>query len=604
LKENNVKYAIVTEGSDFNFPNVRVMLNSLLKHDSWVKDNIIIFTCKLTPLSNHNREIIKTINSNIKFIDIPTSMFNSIESKTRYKNEVLLSLYRLNCFNLKNIDVALYINSYSICVSTIMKLFKGESDINLANLGDSFKKNDKIIFNNKLSTSVMLISSKSMVPNMFNKCLDNFSKNKKINVDSVDDIVESSLKSESIDYKLYELDIVTKKSNFPDSKFSNYRSIQRKVCVLNMDIRLSKIKNASFMFKKINGIWNSYNSTDDWNSKILDRIDLMNSYNTPKLSDIEKIVSFLKSKTSEYNSGTYKTGVVIGLDNNYVKSNYVTLKSFYMKHSYPLTVIDCGLSKDNLDIVSTFANNVISIKDIIPNELYEKIKNRSIKHLNVSVLSSIFSYESGYENVIFMDLDLLFLKDISNLINSFMKDDTIDIMASLGGAVKKYKTGKDHTLRNEIHDNGIHKIKKLFNDIDLNKKAINTGLLLIRSNSMIKNKNNILSLLDHSEYFKYYDQTLINILINIGSLKCKTFDFTYNSVLGGLLLKPFSANDKFSLSNMNGEISFKYIHKNKKPLDIKVIHFSGPRKPWNSFSKSKKLLGIELWKIFTKIKTN
>lgn len=602
MKENNVKYAIVTEGSDFNFPNVRVLLNSLLKHDSWVKDNIIIFTCKLTPLSYHNRQIIKTINSNVKFIDIPTTMFNSIDSKTRNRNDILLSLYRLNCFNLKNIDVALYINSYSICVSTITKLFKGESDINLANLGDSSKKKNKIVFNDKLSTSVMLISSKSMVPTVFNKCLDNFSKNKKMNVDSVNGIVESSLKSESIDYKLYELDIITKKSNFPDSKFNNYKSIERNVCVLNMDVRLSKIKNASFMFKKINSIWNNYNSTDDWNSTILDEIDLINSYNTPKLSDIEEIVLFLKSKTSEYNSGTYKTGVVIGLDNNYVKSNYVTLKSFYMKHSYPLTVIDCGLSKDNLDIVSTFANNVINIKDIIPNELYEKIKNKSIKHLNISVLSSIFSYESGYENIIFMDLDLLFLKNISNLINSFIKDDNVDIMASLGGAVKKYKTGKDHTLRNEIHQDGIHKIKKIFNDIDLNKNAINTGLLLIRSNSMIKNKNNILSLLNYSGYFKYYDQTLINILINIGSLKCKTFDFTYNSVLGGLLLKPFSVNDKFSLSNVDEEISLKYAYKNKKHLDIKVIHFSGPKKPWNTFSKHKKLLGIELWKIFTKIK--
>lgn len=602
MKENNVKYAIVTEGSDFNFPSVRVMLNSLLKHDSWVKDNIIIFTCKLTPLSDHNRQIIKTINGNIKFIDIPASMFNSISSKTTNRNDVLLSLYRLNCFNLKNIDVALYISSYSICVSTITKLFKGKSDINLANLGNSLNKNNKIVFNDKLSTSVMLISSKSMVPNVFNKCLDNFYKNKKINVDSVNNIVEASLKSESIDYKLYELDIITKKSNFPDSKFNNYKSIQRKVCVLNMDIRLSKIKNANFMFKKINSIWNSYNSDNDWNSRILDKIDLINSYNTTKLSDTEKIVLFLKSKTSKYNSGTYKTGVVIGLDNNYVKSNYVTLKSFYMKHSYPLTVIDCGLSKNNLDIVSTFANNVINIKDVIPNELYEKIKNRSIKHLNISVLSSIFSYESGYENVIFMDLDILFLKNISNLINSFIKDDTIDIMASLGGAVKKYKTGKNHTLRNEIHENGIHKIKTVFNDIDFNKNAINTGLLLIRSNSMIKNKNNILSLLDYSEYFKYYDQTLINILISMGSLKCKTFDFTYNSVLGGLLLKPLSSNDKFSLSNIGGEISLKYIYKNKKPLNIKVIHFSGPKKPWNTFLKHKKPLGIELWKIFTKIK--
>jgi len=83
LKKDDIKYCIVTEGADFNFPYLRVMLNSLLTHDSWVKDNIVIMTCDLTPLSPHNREILKTIsdkinlpNAKVKFI-VPARKFDS-----------------------------------------------------------------------------------------------------------------------------------------------------------------------------------------------------------------------------------------------------------------------------------------------------------------------------------------------------------------------------------------------------------------------------------------------------------------------------------------------------------------------------------------------
>lgn len=314
----------------------------------------------------------------------------------------------------------------------------------------------------------------------------------------------------------------------------------------------------------------------------------------------EKIIKFLSNKTSKYNNQTYATGVVVGLDDHYVKSNFITLKTFYMHHSYPITVIDCGLSQDNLKKIDCFANKIIKIKDIIPTKVYNLIKNKKIKHLNISTLSSVFAYKSGYENIIFMDLDLIFLDNIFTLINTFTKDNSIDIMATAGNAVQTYKTGKIHSLKNEIPNiKGQSNIKKLFKkDIDFNKRAINTGLLLIRSKTMLNNEHNIISLLDYISYYKYYDQTLINILINVGLLNCKMFDFTYNSVLGGLLLKSPSVHDKFSIENINNKISLKYSYKNNTSLNIKVVHFSGGRKPWNICTKYKKTIGATLWETF------
>jgi len=269
LKKDDIKYCIVTEGADFNFPYLRVMLNSLLKHDSWVKDNIIIMTCDLTPLSSHNREILKSISDRIQFVDIDTKWFSDITVKNQDRNRVLLSLYRLNCFNLKTFDVALYISSYSVCVRSITHLFEGHSDINLANSGRlarSTKNPNELVTNSELNSSVMLISDKAMVPNVFNTGIDSLNRTKRITDISVHNIIHETLKKQLLNYRLYDLNVVSNKSKFPDSKFRDYKAVQQKVCILNMDIELTKTANANFMFKRINSIWNSYNQQGDWNT--------------------------------------------------------------------------------------------------------------------------------------------------------------------------------------------------------------------------------------------------------------------------------------------------------------------------------------------------
>ena len=303
MKKDDIKYCIVTEGADFNFPYLRVMLNSLLAHDNWVKDNIVIMTCDLTPLSSHNREILKSISNKIQFIDIDAKLFSNITVKNQDRNQVLLSLYRLNCFNLKTFDVALYISSYSLCVSSITSLFEGHSDISLADTGimaQSTRNPNQKMLSSELNSSVMLMSSSIMSNETFKKSLLNIDKIKRLSNRSIDQIIQNSLNLEKIDYSLFSLNLITKKSKFPDSKFRNYQAVQGKVCIINMDIELSKTSNVHFMFKRINSIWKGYNQQRGLNIENVNS-QTLNEYVKLRLKKTEKPDLDMKNFTKNMN---------------------------------------------------------------------------------------------------------------------------------------------------------------------------------------------------------------------------------------------------------------------------------------------------------------
>jgi len=207
---------------------------------------------------------------------------------------------------------------------------------------------------------------------------------------------------------------------------------------------------------------------------------------------------------------------------------------------------------------------------------------------------------SNYENIIFMDLDLLFLDNISPLINEMVSDDHIDIMACKGGYVKEYEQGKVHTVRDEILKDGLKKIKLDFNSINFNSQAINTGLLLIKGSSMKRNENNILKLLNNIKYYKYYDQTMINILISSNLLQLKLFSPMYNLVIGGILLKNRNESTRI-INNENGTCEVLYKKRNKHELRPKVIHFAGPHKPWTVVNPSRNR-GCVIWNKYKNIK--
>lgn len=271
MKKDDVKYTICTEGSDYNFPYLRVMLLSLLKHSPWLKDNIIVMTCELTPLSKHNREVLKDICQNIQFYEIDPSYFSNIPIKSSDKAEVLLSLYKIFAFNMKGMDLVIYMSSFNLCISDIPPLFKGNSDIILANHVTQVTKVKpvrKTIKQNNPYCDVMMISDKCLNDSIFNGCLDNLKREVKITKTAADGLIFKALNfnNHSIDY--WNNNQVVKKSKYNDSKYKNFLAIKRSVCIINMDIELNQRSktHSYFMFKKINFIWKSYNEQGDWNT--------------------------------------------------------------------------------------------------------------------------------------------------------------------------------------------------------------------------------------------------------------------------------------------------------------------------------------------------
>ena len=184
MKKDDVKYTVCTEGSDYNFPYLRVMLLSLLKHSPWLKDNITVMTCELTPLSKHNKEILKDICQNIQFYEIDSSKLSSLNIKNSDKNGVLLSLYRLFSFDLTDLDLVIYMSSFNLCISDIPPLFKGASDIILSNsIVQTKNANKKNQYSNKDNphTSVMMLSKEALNKNIFEKSLDTLNKKRNLN---------------------------------------------------------------------------------------------------------------------------------------------------------------------------------------------------------------------------------------------------------------------------------------------------------------------------------------------------------------------------------------------------------------------------------------
>ena len=372
MKDNNeISYAVCTEASDCNFPYVRTMLKSLLKHDRWLKDNIVIFTCKLTPLSDHNRSILKEMLPNVKFKNIRSNAYSELKAKEYEKKEVLLNLYKLEVFKLKDVDLVLYINSYSLVISTLTKLFEGESAAILPKLDTSFV-NPKISTKPAISSSVMMISKECLDRANYTQILDHLKNQKNVNRKIIDESIYSILSGYTVNH--WENQVV-KKSKYVDSKYKQFLAIQDSVSIIHMDIELniSLKKSSHFMFKKINSLWKQYNENDSW------------SFNNVENINRETKIKSILEKNKTYN---YKEIFVESVKDNYnvkyptkflvlvpVHERYNVLKLFAQgidslkNKGYDIQVLAVGSSDSDLKSCKEFNFNYVQYKNILGEKL-------------------------------------------------------------------------------------------------------------------------------------------------------------------------------------------------------------------------------------------
>jgi len=192
--------------------------------------------------------------------------------------------------------------------------------------------------------------------------------------------------------------------------------------------------------------------------------------------------------------------IVFAANNDYVPYLGVALSSLIacanVKNSYSIFILHTSISKHNqerLEALSTFNIN-IRCKDV--KYEMEGRKNISFNILTVETTYRLFIPElfSHYDKVLYLDSDLVAIKDVAELYN-------IDIGNSMLGAAREIQ-----------HEKGEDYIRSLCDDIIIDD-YFNAGVLLINTKQFTKNeiKNKCFELLYNEVVYKYLDQDVLNI---------------------------------------------------------------------------------------------
>jgi len=367
LKEDNIKYTVCTEGSDSNFHYLRVMLISLLKHNPWADKDITIFTCDETPLSRHNRTILESICKNIKFHDIDPNIYASLNIKGAIRKSILPLLYKIEAFNLTENDVVLYVNSSSLCISSLDFVFSGKSEAMVANTGyisqDKRNPDPRKLKVDESNTSLLLLSKSVLSENMSPHIIDRLSRIKNLTDKVIEKEIIDSLKIRQIEIGYFDLNRVIKKSRYTDSKYNNFLSIKKNVGLIQLDINFSRKNDSSrLMYRKIDAIWQSYNQQGEWNTLDYSNHEgskIVHEY-TRKKEVLLGIPNYLENIKNKKTSSIFTKHNIIKL--NEFKKYIYGKKICLVANSSDLLKDDLGSFIDSHDIVVRFNSYEIDEK--------------------------------------------------------------------------------------------------------------------------------------------------------------------------------------------------------------------------------------------------
>ena len=209
------------------------------------------------------------------------------------------------------------------------------------------------------------------------------------------------------------------------------------------------------------------------------------------------------------------------------------------------------------------------------------------QHLNKSALSSLFIHYSGYEQILYLDIDTLVLGSLSPMLEALQE---VDIAGVRGGVLKYLKEGITHSAGDEVSPEVHEDLLKAIPEIDFKHLAINTGCLAIRASVLEKWQLYYASIFPFLRYFQYVDQSIINILISTGWFKLREMPPEYNFAgLQDALREDSSLNIRFVVEE--GEPAIYYEERR-----LILLHFSGRNKPWNINNKSP---GSLAWQYFS-----
>ncbi len=254
--------------------------------------------------------------------------------------------------------------------------------------------------------------------------------------------------------------------------------------------------------------------------------------------------------------------IVFATDNNFVPYLYVALKSLLdnanPENNYDIVILYSDVNDYNKKRLSEFVSTNVSVRFVEMSGYMEPYKEHWYTHWTWTeamyyrfFIPEIFS---EYEKVLYLDGDVIFNCDISELYNVEMGNNMISAVQDLPRLLKEDK------FVPHIEDN-----LKMSPD-----KYFNSGVLVFNVREMIKANflQNCINILEELKNPVFPDQDVLNVVCKDRVLY---LDITYN-LSWNLLHFHYDFAERLTQN-----IYQKYMQAWKNP---KIIHYAGGFKPW------------------------
>lgn len=270
--------------------------------------------------------------------------------------------------------------------------------------------------------------------------------------------------------------------------------------------------------------------------------------------------------------------IVFACDDNYIKYLSVTLQSIIehasQNYIYHIIILDCGIEQTSIGVIekqiasyTNFTLHVISVKAFLQeHKTYFKEKD----HFTAAIYGRLLIPEicSKFDKAIYCDTDMIFGRDIAELMLFDLKDNYI--AAVIDSKVEIDRRGDPWWAS--------YFGKKLF--LEIKNFYVNSGLLVFNLKKWRKLSihSQCIKLLAASKEFIFPDQDVINMICKN---KIYYLDQSWNCTcpVKSIISDKSSIkviNESVFLEDLTSQYNIAYNGSNT------VLHYTSSKKPWNS----------------------
>jgi lipopolysaccharide biosynthesis glycosyltransferase len=253
--------------------------------------------------------------------------------------------------------------------------------------------------------------------------------------------------------------------------------------------------------------------------------------------------------------------IVMICDSNFALPASVALTSIKetkkLEIQYEVNIIDCGLSQEDHENLASLASPDFEILFKNPSESLthlHKLKNKNIASANAAALNkfSIANIFPNHERVLYLDSDIIALRDFSEIFETDLKNLFAAVVADSGQLYYRHDA-----------------VKEVF-------KYFNSGVMLLNL-QMLRNENALELLIDakiNRCKGNLVDQNAFNYAFDG---RVKYLSIHYNCLCVNLR----RASALFSIDELNGLYGTGYSNLDEAISSAAILHFASRDKPWS-----------------------